>query len=106
MISGCTHCTLLILLTQFAVLGQLAGHQGDPKKTSFWEPFAELPSDFDDETSKTLRQNAEKEIAERVQPAMQKLSTFLSEEYLPHTRPDIGISSLPGGDKFYDQVGK
>ena len=84
----------------------MAGHQGDPKKTSFWEPFVKLPSEFDEETSKTLRQNAEKEIVESVQPAMQKLTTFLTEEYLPHTRPEIGISSVPGGDKFYDQVRK
>ncbi len=84
----------------------MARHQGDPKKTSFWEPFVELPSEFDDETCKALRQNAEKEIVESVQPAMQKLATFLTEDYLPHTRPEIGISSVPGGDKFYDQVCK
>ena len=35
---------------------------------------------------------------------MAKLAKCVSEEYLPHTRPDIGVSSLPGGDKFYEQV--
>ena len=36
---------------------------------------------------------------------MAKLDKFLKDEYLPHTRPDIGISSIPDGDKFYEQVG-
>jgi hypothetical protein len=33
---------------------------------------------------------------------MAKLHKFLTEEYLPNTRPDIGVSSLPDGAKFYD----
>ncbi len=89
---------------QSTVLDQLAKHQCDPKKTSFWEPFVDLPAEFDAETCYKFRRNAEKEIVRSIQPAMKKLASFLTKEYMPHTRPEIGISSLPNGDKFYEQV--
>ena len=37
---------------------------------------------------------------------MAKIARCISEEYLPNCRPDIGVCSLPDGQKFYDQVKK
>ena len=89
---------------QFAVLDQLSVHQKDVKETAFWEPFVDFPEDFDAETRNRLQRDAEKVIRDYVQPGMASLTTCLKEEYLPHTRPEIGASSLPDGEKFYDQV--
>jgi uncharacterized protein (DUF885 family) len=88
------------------VLDQFASHQGEPKETVLWEPFAQLPSDFTVEEIQRLQLKAEKAISECVQPGMAKIARCISEEYLPNCRPDIGISSLPDGAKFYDQVRK
>ena len=36
--------------------------------------------------------------------ALRTLRTFLKEEYIPFTRPGLGLGSLPGGDRFYAQL--
>ena len=86
------------------MLDQFASHQGEAKETVFMEPFTQIPPDFGPEESKELRLRAEKAISEFVQPGMAQIARCISEEYLPNCRPDIGASSLPDGEKFYDQV--
>ena len=93
-------------LFKSAVLEQFASHQGDARKTVFWEPFEELPQDFAAEEIKEFQVEAEKAISECVQPGMAKIARCISVEYLPNCRPDIGVCSLPDGQKFYDQVKK
>ena len=68
------------------------------------EPFDQIPPDFGAEESNELRLRAEKAISDCVQPGMAQIARCISEEYLPNCRPNIGASSLPDGEKFYDQV--
>ena len=82
-----------------AVLDQFALHQKDFRETQFWEPF----KDLDTSDADRLRLEAEDLIKNSVQPAMAKLEQCLRDEYLPNTRPGIGISSVPNGAEFYEQ---
>ena len=34
---------------------------------------------------------------------MKRLAVFLKTKYIPNTRPDIGVSTLPNGEEFYKQ---
>lgn len=56
----------------------------------------------DVEKSKLLRE-AELAIKDHVQPGMNEIRHYLKEEYLKHTRKEIGISSVPGGLEFYEE---
>ena len=40
-------------------------------------------------------------IAESLTPALKKLDAFIKETYLPACRKDVGASSLPDGEAFY-----
>ena len=95
---------IFCLFFQSAVLDQFASHQGEAKETVFMEPFDQIPPDFGAEESNELRLRAEKAISDCVQPGMAQIARCISEEYLPNCRPNIGASSLPDGEKFYDQV--
>jgi uncharacterized protein (DUF885 family) len=47
------------------------------------------------------RAPVETAVEEHVQPALQRLHTFLVDEYEPHARPEPGISTTPDGDAAY-----
>ncbi len=50
--------------------------------------------------------NIESDVAEIVNsdiiPAYKKLSSFISEQYLPNAQDEIGVRSIPGGEAFYE----
>ncbi|CAL4234254.1 unnamed protein product, partial [Meganyctiphanes norvegica] len=45
--------------------------------------------------------SAQEVIANKVLPAYRKLKVFITEEYLPKCRAEIGVTSLPEGEEFY-----
>lgn len=64
-------------------------------------PFANLPETLDPASITDIRAEAEKLIAEEIAPRRQAFVAFLETEYLPKARPEIGISSIPGGKDYY-----
>ncbi len=62
-----------------------------------------MPNAFTEEEKQKLQNDAATAIASYVQSGMSKLKCFVEDEYMKHTRPDIAITSLPKGDKFYRQ---
>lgn len=64
-------------------------------------PFASLPAALDPASIADIRAAAEKVVAEEIAPRREAFVTFLESEYLPKARPDLGISSVPGGDAYY-----
>jgi uncharacterized protein (DUF885 family) len=40
-------------------------------------------------------------VAEHIYPGLQRLRTYLADDYEPHARPEPGISTTPGGDAAY-----
>lgn len=78
--------------------GQIAD---DPTKSPLFNPFARFPQDVSAEERARLVDSGKKVIAGSLTPALKKLDAFFKETYLPACRKDIGASSLPDGEAFY-----
>jgi uncharacterized protein (DUF885 family) len=64
-------------------------------------PLATLPDSIPAVRKAELRAQALKTIETVVKPAQRRLAVFLRERYLPASRKDLGVSSLPGGPPYY-----
>jgi len=84
------------------VVDQCKAHLVDTiEETVFYEPFKNL-SAFPQETQESFRAQAIETIRSTIQPAFNNLINFLQDEYIPATRPDIGVTTLPEiGKDFY-----
>jgi uncharacterized protein (DUF885 family) len=78
--------------------GQIAE---DPAKSPAFSPFTRFPRDFSAAVREAFTDSGRKAIAEAFTPALKKLAAFIKETYLPACRKDIGASSLPDGEAFY-----
>ena len=78
--------------------GQIAA---DSTKSPFFDPFARFPQDLSGIERASLIESGRKVIDESVTPAQKKLDVFIKEIYLPACRKDVGASSLPDGEAFY-----
>ena len=76
----------------------------DPKQSLFYGPVSLLPSTFSDADKKRLTDAYTKAISEKITPSLKKMGDFLQNEYLPKSRTTTGISSIPGGDKYYSYL--
>jgi len=84
------------------VVEQCKAHLVQAEETVFYEPFKNL-SGLSPDVQDNLRAESKKAIELSVQPGFEKLITFLEEEYIPNTRAEIGVSTLPEiGEQFYE----
>ncbi|XP_076033289.1 uncharacterized protein LOC143020654 isoform X2 [Oratosquilla oratoria] len=67
-----------------------------------YETFKSFSEFFTLEEVEELQTRARITINNDVTPAYKKLRDFVKTEY--KTRPDLGVSSLPNGERFYDQL--
>jgi uncharacterized protein (DUF885 family) len=74
---------------------------GDPTRSVFYAPFAQLPGSIPAATADRLRAAARAAIAEAVIPAYAKVARFLAETYIPGARKTIAASALPDGAAYY-----
>ncbi len=72
-----------------------------PAEDPLLAPFATLPSALDPESVAAIKAKAESLVTGEIAARRQAFVTFLETEYLPKARPDIGISSVPGGKDYY-----
>jgi uncharacterized protein (DUF885 family) len=63
--------------------------------------FRRFPSNVPPDQQKKLHDEAVAAYEEEFLPAWKKLLTFFQTTYAPKARPDIGLSSLPGGREDY-----
>jgi len=71
-------------------------------KSPVFKPFTgKKPKKISKQLWKKFVAIAKKLVKTKIQPAYLKMATFLEEEYIPHTRTDVGMSSLPNGHAFY-----
>ncbi|HEV3137728.1 MAG TPA: DUF885 domain-containing protein, partial [Pirellulales bacterium] len=73
----------------------------DPTHSVLYRPFEKFPDMFSDADRKRLASEGKSAIAESVVPGYRKLLVFVSREYLPACREQIGASALPRGREFY-----
>lgn len=74
----------------------------DPEASGFYRPFREMAPTIDAVESEALRDLARQVITEEIVPAYRELLDFMQETYLPASRMEIGASTLPDGEAFYE----
>lgn len=73
----------------------------DPAVSAFYEPFTRFPASFSEADKARLGREARAAIAEQVMPAYRAFLRFFEAEYLPACRAGEGITSIDGGQAYY-----
>lgn len=68
----------------------------------YYMPVKNFPADMSDADKKQLTADYTAAIHDKIIPAYQRLSSFLSDEYLKAGRKTSGISDVPDGRAYYD----
>ena len=76
----------------------------DVQKSVFYQPIRNMPADFNDADRTRLTQAYTEAIQDQIVPTYQKLIAFVRQEYLPQCRDTVGLSALPNGTKWYEQL--
>ncbi len=77
---------------------------GDVTKSIFYQPIANFPDSIDLQEKERLTQAYTAAIREKIVPAYTRLHDFLRDEYIPKTRTSAGISDIPNGLDYYQQM--
>jgi uncharacterized protein (DUF885 family) len=72
-----------------------------PEESGFFKPFTSFPDSIPAADRERLRAAGLTRVRTRVQPAFQKLQTFLEREYLPRAYDRVGWSETSGGGAAY-----
>ena len=75
----------------------------NPERSSFYQPFLNLNKNITSESKEKLQKEARVVVMEDVVPAYQRLLDFFVDEYFPAARTTLGASSLPGGQRYYQE---
>jgi len=67
----------------------------------FYSPFKNLPNDISDIQKDSINRVAKITIEQIVVPQFKRIKEFFENEYYPKTRTEIGISSIPNGNEYY-----
>jgi uncharacterized protein (DUF885 family) len=74
-----------------------------PEASAFYGPIRALPAEWAEADRRRLTAAYRTAIAERIQPALQRLADFMRNEYLAKARAGApGVGALPGGAAWYD----
>jgi uncharacterized protein (DUF885 family) len=76
----------------------------DVQKSLFYQPILQMPAGFGDADRTRLAQAYTEAIQHQIVPAYRKLVSFLRQEYLPRCRDSVGLSALPNGKPWYQQL--
>ena len=72
-------------------------------ESDLFKAFLTFPDTIDRVEQTRIQADAEKLLSNEVWPAYKKLIDFLKDEYILKVRQNTSISSLPGGNDFYQQ---
>jgi len=72
-----------------------------PEESPFARPLAHMPSSISEAEQQRLRVALLRAIQEDVNPAYARFARFVTTEYAPKGRMEVGIWSLPDGDARY-----
>lgn len=83
----------------------IARHVVDKAADSeLFAPFANFPSVFEEGQREMYTKAGSDLIMDEVVPDYQALLDFFNNEYKPSCRKSVGITSLPGGDSYYQYL--
>ncbi len=72
-----------------------------PETSVYYTPITKLPAAFSGADKRRLGAAYHAVIGAKVMPALERLATFIEQEYLPASRDSSGWSALPGGAEWY-----
>jgi uncharacterized protein (DUF885 family) len=75
-----------------------------PEGTPYYEPVLHFPDAVPEADRARLRTAYAAVIRDQIFPAYRRLRDFLQNDYLPHARDGVGLSSMRGGDRLYRQL--
>lgn len=73
----------------------------DVAKSEFFKPFLNLPGSFSKSLKDSILKVARASVQKNAIDQYKKIKSFFEDEYLPNTRKDLGVSSIPNGIDFY-----
>jgi len=76
-----------------------------PEESLFYKPFLAMPDNISAAQKRTLTEQG-KEAVQKVTSANKSFLDFITTAYIPKARPSIGISAIPNGKEYYDQLVK
>ena len=76
----------------------------DPQASSFFQPFTSYPAHFSDTEMQRLTTAGSQAITDVVMPAYAEFLRFFQQEYIPGARTTIGISEVPDGKAYYEDL--
>lgn len=74
---------------------------GEAVDSPFYTPFKEFPDAIEEADQERLAAEGLAAIADRIKPAYGELLTFVTDEYIPAARDEVGAWSLPDGAAYY-----
>ncbi len=72
-----------------------------PGDSPFAKPFKNFPKSISEKDQGRLRDQGMAAIREAVLPAYSHFAKFVSHDYAPYGRTEVGVWSLPDGDNYY-----
>ena len=74
-----------------------------PERSAFFKPFLNIDKNISREQRRELISEARTAVMEGVVPAYQRLLDFFVDEYFAKARSTLGATSLPNGQRFYQE---
>ena len=76
----------------------------DPSQAPMLEIFQEFPESMTGKQQDDIQNEAYSIYRDQIVPSLKQLHTFLVSKYIPNCREEIGLSSLPMGKEWYEQL--
>jgi len=76
----------------------------DPRDSALFVPFDAFPATVGEDQRSAYTQQGLALIDKKIIPGYRKLLDFFESQYLPNCRTTVGITSLPGGDEYYQYL--
>ena len=92
-------------LTVTNMIGQLDAMTAQPVEQSpFYSPVLKFPASLPEPRRTELRAAYAATIRQTIYPAYARLRQFLTDEYLPAARDQVGLSAMKGGATLYSRL--
>ena len=75
-----------------------------PENSGLYVPFTRFPGNIGDDARAAYTERGVKLINDVIVPGYRELLAFFNDEYLPACRAEPGITSLSGGDEYYQYL--
>ena len=90
-----------LMITRIAIGQAESALKPAPEDDPLLAPFRTMGASIPADRQAALKARAVAVIRDKIRPAQQSFLTFLTKEYLPKSKPALGVGGLPGGKPYY-----